>query len=79
MSEQQKRPAGDGGSEGDVRQASEETFDASAAEMETDSGIAEGSAEDLVDLLEKARWPVVYAMGTIAAFWTIERILAIFE
>ena len=55
MSEQQKRPAGDGGPEGDVRQAAEETFDASAAEMETDSDIAEGSAEDLLDLLEKAR------------------------
>ncbi len=31
------------------------------------------------ELVEKARWPVVYAMGTVAAFWTIERILAIFE
>jgi len=55
MSEQQNRPAGDGRPEGDAPQAAEETFDESAAEMETDSDIAEGSAEDLLDLLEKAR------------------------
>ena len=55
MSEQQNRPAGDGRPEGDAPQAAKETFDESAAEMETDSDIAEGSAEDLLDLLEKAR------------------------
>ena len=55
MSEQQKRPAGDGRPEGDAPQAVDETFDESAAEMETESGVAEGSAEDLLDLLEKAR------------------------
>jgi molecular chaperone GrpE len=55
MSEQQKRPAGDSEAEGDVRQAAEGTFDESAAEVETDSDIAETSAEDLLDLLEKAR------------------------
>ena len=55
MSEQQNRPVGDGRPEGDAPQAAEGTFDESAAEVETDSDIAETSAEDLLDLLEKAR------------------------
>ncbi|MGB5201743.1 MAG: nucleotide exchange factor GrpE [Sedimenticolaceae bacterium] len=55
MSEQQNRPVDDGRPEGDAPQAVEETFAETAAEMETDSDIAEGSAEDLLDLLEKAR------------------------
>ncbi len=55
MSEQQNRPAGEGRPEGDAPQAVGETFDESAAEMETDSDVAEGSAEDLVNLLEMAR------------------------
>ena len=55
MSEQQDPTVRDEGADEAAADASETTFEESAAEMETDSGIAENSAEDLSQLLEQAR------------------------
>ena len=55
MSEQQDPTVRDEGGDEAAADASETTFEESAAEMETDSEIAENSAEDLSQLLEQAR------------------------
>lgn len=55
MTEQQDPAVHDKGAEETVADASETTFEESAAEMEIDSEVAENSAEDLSDLLEQAR------------------------
>lgn len=55
MSEQQDSSVHEKGAGETVTEAGEATFEESAAEMTTDSELAEGSAEDLAKLLEKAR------------------------
>jgi len=55
MSEQQDSSVHEKGAGETVTEATEATFEESAAEMETDSGLAEESAEDLTKLLEQAR------------------------
>jgi molecular chaperone GrpE len=55
MSEQQDPSVHEKGAGETVTEAGEATFEESAAEMTTDSELAEGSAEDLAKLLEQAR------------------------
>ena len=55
MSEQQDSSVHEKGAGETVTEAGEATFEDSAAEMTTDSELAEGSAEDLAKLLEQAR------------------------
>ncbi len=55
MSEQQDPEVREKDSEEIVGDASESTFEESAQEMETDSGMAQSSAEDLSKLLEQAQ------------------------
>ena len=55
MSEQQDPSVREQGTDEAAADASETTFEESAAEMEMDSEIAENSAEDLSQLLEQAR------------------------
>lgn len=55
MSEQQDPEVREKDSEEIVGGASESTFEESAQEMETDSGMAQSSAEDLSKLLEQAQ------------------------
>ena len=55
MSEQQDPEVREKDSEEIVDDASESTFEESAQEMETDSGMAQSSAEDLSKLLEQAQ------------------------
>jgi molecular chaperone GrpE len=55
MSEQQDPSVHEKGAGETVTEAGEATFEDSAAEMTTDSELAEGSAEDLAKLLEQAR------------------------
>ena len=55
MSEQQDSSVHEKGAGETVTEAGEATFEESAAEMTTDSELAEGSAEDLAKLLEQAR------------------------
>lgn len=55
MSEQQDSSVHEKGADETVTEATEGTFAESAAEIEADSGLAQGSAQDLSKLLEEAR------------------------